>query len=141
MRKLFVRENYLSEDLIAVGCIKMPNCSLFSRETLVRECLRREFPLLVPVKICPLSQDLDFSPKLWSAERRGFSRQNILTPRIRLSSCCVTKKSPPYTMHPCAMHHDATGRGSHGLSARRARRTKSRRPEGPQTRSWGPEGP
>ena len=32
-------------------------------------------------------------------------------------------------------------RGSHGLSARRARRTKSSRPEGPQTRSWGPEGP
>ena len=31
--------------------------------------------------------------------------------------------------------------GSHGLSARRAVRTKSRRPEGPQTRSWGPEGP
>ena len=31
--------------------------------------------------------------------------------------------------------------GSHGLSARRARRTKSRRPEGPQNRSWGPEGP
>ena len=32
-------------------------------------------------------------------------------------------------------------RRSHCLSARRARRTKSRRPEGPQTRSWGPEGP
>ena len=31
-------------------------------------------------------------------------------------------------------------RGSCGLSARRARRTKSR-PEGPQTRSRGPEGP
>ena len=45
-------------------------------------------------------------------------------------SCCVTKKSPPYTMHPCAMHHDATGHGSHDLSARRARRTKSSRPEG-----------
>ena len=31
--------------------------------------------------------------------------------------------------------------GSHGLSARRAQRTKSRRPEGPQTRSLGgPEG-
>ena len=35
-------------------------------------------------------------------------------------------------MHPCAMHHDATMRGSHGLSARsvkEARRAK-RRPEG-----------
>ena len=32
-------------------------------------------------------------------------------------------------------------RGLHGLSAQRARRTKSRRPEGLQTRSWGPEGP
>ena len=31
--------------------------------------------------------------------------------------------------------------GSHGLSARRARRTKSSRPEGPQARSRGPEGP
>ena len=30
---------------------------------------------------------------------------------------------------------------SHGLSACRARRTKSSRPEGPLTRSWGPEGP
>ena len=29
-------------------------------------------------------------------------------------------------MHPCAMHHDATVRGSHGLSAQRAKR----RPEG-----------
>ena len=36
---------------------------------------------------------------------------------------------------------DAKVRGSHGLSAQRARRTKPRRPEGPQTRSWGPEGP
>ena len=36
---------------------------------------------------------------------------------------------------------DTSLRGSHGLSARRARRTKSSRPEGPQTRSWGPEGP
>ena len=36
---------------------------------------------------------------------------------------------------------DATMHGSHGLSGRRARRTKSRRPEGPQTRSWGPEAP
>ena len=36
---------------------------------------------------------------------------------------------------------DTTVRGSHGLSARRARRTKSKRPEGPKTRSWGPEGP
>ena len=34
-----------------------------------------------------------------------------------------------------------TVRRSHGLSARRARRTKSSRPEGPLTRSWGPEGP
>ena len=34
-----------------------------------------------------------------------------------------------------------TARRSHGLSARRARRTKSSRPEGPLTRSWGPEGP
>ena len=32
-------------------------------------------------------------------------------------------------------------RGSPGLSARRARRTKSSWPEGPPTRSWGPEGP
>ena len=32
-------------------------------------------------------------------------------------------------------------RGSHGLSARRAQRTKSSRPEGPPTRSWGPDGP
>ena len=32
---------------------------------------------------------------------------------------------------------DATVRGSHGLSARRARRTKSRRPEGPK---GGPKG-
>ena len=32
-------------------------------------------------------------------------------------------------------------RGSHGLSDRRARRTKSSRPEGPQARSRGPEGP
>ena len=31
-------------------------------------------------------------------------------------------------------------RGSHGLSARRAQRTKSSRPEGPQARSWGPTG-
>ena len=36
---------------------------------------------------------------------------------------------------------DTSLRGSHGLSGRRARRTKSSRPEGPQTRSWGPEGP
>ena len=55
----------------------------------------------------------------------------ILTPRIRLS-CCVTKKSPPYMMHPCALHHNATGHGSHGLSALRARRTKSRGPKGLQ---------
>ena len=32
-------------------------------------------------------------------------------------------------------------RGSHGLSAWRARWTKSSRPEGPPNRSWGPEGP
>ena len=32
-------------------------------------------------------------------------------------------------------------RGSHGLSARRAQRTKSSRPKGPPTRCWGPEGP
>ena len=40
--------------------------------------------------------------------------------------------------------HDASWThlcGSHGLSARRARRTKSSRPEGPQTRSYGPTGP
>ena len=34
-------------------------------------------------------------------------------------------------MRPCVM---VMVRGSHGLSARRARRTKSRRPEGPQTK-------
>ena len=31
-------------------------------------------------------------------------------------------------------------RGSHGLSVKRARRTKSNRPEGPPTRSQGPQG-
>ena len=44
----------------------------------------------------------------------------------------------------CIVHYTYTCTmlsSSHGLSARRARRTKSSRPEGPQTGSWGPEGP
>ena len=43
----------------------------------------------------------------------------------------------------CQWHYPLTTSlcGSHGLSARRARRTKSSWPEGPPTRSWGPEGP
>ena len=36
---------------------------------------------------------------------------------------------------------NAALRGSHDLSARRARRTNSSRPEGPPTRSWSPTGP
>ena len=36
--------------------------------------------------------------------------------------------------------YDEWWRGSNGLSARRARRTKSSRPEGPPARSRGPEG-
>ena len=43
----------------------------------------------------------------------------------------------------CQWHYPMTTSlcGSHGLSARRARRTKSSWPEGPPIRSWGPEGP
>ena len=47
----------------------------------------------------------------------------------------VTKFQPHHTYAHASWTHL---RGSHGLSARRS---KSRRPERPQTRSWGPEGP
>ena len=58
------------------------------------------------------------------------------TPRIQLS----VRPSPFVTF---IVHHTYTCTmlsSSHGLSAQRARRTKSSRPEGPQTRSWGPKG-
>merc|ERR1711978_424800 len=61
-------------------------------------------------------------------------RQNLLD---------LLTKSFEFVGKICQRHYPMTAslHGSHGLSARRARRTKSKRPEGPQTRSWGPEGP
>ena len=44
-------------------------------------------------------------------------------------------------VHPFVGYKISALRGSHGLSARMAQRIKSRVPEGPPTRSWGPEGP
>ena len=76
--------------------------------------------------------------------------------RSRLIDVCIIHTCIKIKAHRCMHHtymHQDQGsyvwihaswthlRGSHGLSARRARRTKSRRPEGPHTRSWGPEGP
>ena len=43
--------------------------------------------------------------------------------------------------HVMVLACDGWRRGSHGLSARRAWRTKSSRPEGPPARSRAPEGP
>ena len=78
------------------------------------------------------------------------------TCRSRLIDVCIIHTCIKIKAHRCMHHtyiHQDQGsyvwihaswthlRGSHGLSARRVRRTKSRRPEGPQTRSWGPEGP
>ena len=51
------------------------------------------------------------------------------------------RTSTTRTMLRVCSQSNASLHGSHGLSARRARMTKSRRPEGPQTRSWGLEGP
>ena len=45
------------------------------------------------------------------------------------------------TMRTLTLTLTTSLRGSHGLSVRRARRTKYSRPEGPPTRSWGQEGP
>ena len=80
----------------------------------------------------------------------------IIHASIRIIVVCIIhtciKIKDHRCMHHTHMHQDQGSyvwihaswthlRGSHGLSARRARRTKSRRPEGPHTRSWGPEGP
>ena len=58
-----------------------------------------------------------------------------LLPRLRLSVRVSVRHQP--TNHCNALQL----RGSHGVSARRARRTKSSRPKGPPARSWGPLGP
>ena len=46
-----------------------------------------------------------------------------------------------WIMMMCVTPRYSVMRGSHSLGTRRAQRMKSRRPQGPPTRSWGAEGP
>ena len=85
-------------------------------------------------------------------DRQG-RRPDLHGPLVRTSLTCVSMIRAALIhvhtswMHVPWIHASLTHvlwthlRGSHGLSARRANRTKSRRLEGPQIRSWGPGGP
>ena len=86
-------------------------------------------------------------------EDRQGRRPDLHGPLVRTSLTCVSMIRAALIhvhtswMHVPWIHASLTHvlwthlRGSHGLSARRANRTKSRRLEGPQIRSWGLEGP
>ena len=103
-------------------------------------------------KICSYFQWEEQQQQQQQEDRQG-RRPDLHGPLVRASLTCVSliRASLIHVhtswMHVPWIHASMTHvlwthlRGSHGLSARRAQRTKSRRPEGPQTRSWGSESP
>ena len=71
----------------------------------------------------------------------GTSTSKIMIPGVKYKNVqnliCLNFKFLGWVNFPLS---NATLRRSHGLSARKVQRTKSSRPEGPPTRSWGPTG-
>ena len=114
----------------------VPNISIYQWSILVEE----QYRVLLYEQMKPL----------WNLRKFEKSSRGVLntltckrwifsnpTPRNAL----FVRSSETFFTPSNANAHQSNMRVSHGLSARRAQRTKSSRPEGPQARSRAPEGP
>ena len=112
----------------------------------------------IKVPLCPGNEQCAWKLKYAEGENCKFETNNTLQSSETPCDFVFANKSIEHGQNfvycPCKIHPTPrnalfvrsyptifTPSGWHGLSARRARRTKSRWPEGPPTRSWGPEGP